>query len=105
MSVKFDAVSFHNKNSIDTTVAIEAPIGTTVVPGTVVPMKTTVKIPVNRENCVSVAIIANDGSHEERQTFEVNRPATGTGVPAYLVSVELEYSIGTFKGGFTAHTS
>jgi hypothetical protein len=91
MSIRFGEVVFHNKNNIDIAVRIEAPIGTGVVSGTWVARKTTARIPVRRDNCPSVAIIAEDEAHDEyRQTFAVNAPGSGLGRPAYLESVEVE---------------
>jgi hypothetical protein len=105
MSIRFGEVVFHNKNNIDVGVRIEAPIGTGVVSGTPVAKNGTARIPVGRDNCASVAIVANDGSHDEyRQTFAVNTPGSGLGRPAYLESVEVDYVIGSFSGGFTART-
>lgn len=105
MSVRLGEVAFRNNNNIDVTVGIEAPIGTSVVSGTTAAANQTVKIPVRRDNCASIAIIAKDDEHGEyRQTFTVSAPAPRTGQPAYLESVELQYVIASFSGSFTART-
>lgn len=98
MSVRFSRIEFKNKNSIGVTFTVEAPVGTPIGAPVKVAANSTETFLPNINNCPSVLLLADDGTHRAMQTFAMTPPKSGEGRPAYLESVTVEYSIGDFKG-------
>jgi len=106
MSVRFSAIEFRNRNNVEITVAVEAPIGTALGRPRRVDPNSAVTITVGVENCPSVLISAEDPAHgTAKQTFAMGKPKAGEGRVSYLESVNVEYTIGDFQGGVRAHTA
>jgi hypothetical protein len=105
MAVTFATVTFQNNNNIEILLTIEAPIGKSLVVRHPVGPNQTASIRVGRDNCDSVALVADDGSHSSvTQTFKVAAPDARMVLPSFLEQVDVQYSIGTFRGGFKART-
>jgi hypothetical protein len=101
MSVVFSEVVIRNNNNIDVEFTIEAPAGSVVTRRTI-QGQTEESIRINRNDCPSLSIVAQDSAHSAiRQTFDIR---SAMGPPACLESAEVLYSIGTFRARFKANT-
>jgi hypothetical protein len=103
MSVHFAKVVFRNKNNIDVKLTVEAPIGKVVSGPQTVAANSTATINPGVNDCLSVLLSVDDSAHgTTKQTFAMATPKTGEGRSSFLESVEVEYTIGDFKGSVQA---
>lgn len=104
MSVRFTEVAFRNRNAIDISVEVEAPIGMRVLgPLTITANSSELLVLAGITKCDSVQLSATDATHGKYyQTFAVAPPKAGR--PAYLTRIEVAYGIASFSGAFDART-
>ena len=105
MSVNFRTIGFTNRNNIDVSLTVEAPIGSPVGPPRRVPANQMVTVNPGVRDCLSTLLSVDDGSHTpEIQAFAMVPPKAGEGVRAYLSSVEVAYVVGSFRGSVVSRT-
>jgi hypothetical protein len=98
MSIRFGRIAFQNRNSIEVTLTVEAPVGTRVISRKVAANSRAV-VTVGKDDCRSVLLHVEDSAHHEAtQTVSMETPKSSQGRPAYLESLKVEYTIGDFKG-------
>ena len=98
MSIRFAKVMFRNRNSIDVNLTVEAPIGKVVSSETVSANSSATIIP-GVDDCPSVLLSVDDSAHgTTKQTFAIAPPKPCEGRHSYLEAVEVDYTIGDFKG-------
>jgi hypothetical protein len=105
MSVRFAKVVFRNRNSIDVNLTVEAPSGKVISGPQTVTANSSTTINPGIDDCLSVLLSVDDSAHgTTRQTFVLATPKAGEGRYSYLESVDVEYTIGDFKGSLQGRT-
>ncbi|MET4220221.1 hypothetical protein ABIB00_005449 [Bradyrhizobium sp. LB14.3] len=102
MSVTFLNVVFENTTGFDLPLTIEAPIGAVAYGPNIVVKNTNVDIPIRRDNCLSVRLIAEERDHGATQDFVLVLPEKGRG--SYLERVEAKFTVADITGRVTART-
>jgi hypothetical protein len=103
MSVRFAKVVVRNRNNIDVKLTVEAPVGKVVSGPQTLAANSTATITPGVDDCLSVLLSVEDSAHgTTKQTFAMATPKSGEGRYSYLESVEVEYTIGDFKGSVQA---
>ena len=100
--VRFRNITFQNRNSIAVTFKIEAPVGKEVSKVTVKGDSTGTANP-NVDDCKSVRLISDDGTHQGTQIFALSND--GEGRPIYLETVSVIYTVGDFRATVQSRTS
>jgi hypothetical protein len=95
MATVFSEFVFENLTGVESTVTLEAPIGSYVMKDKVPPSAKRVFTP-DVVDARSALIVVNDGSHETKQKIDL----TGSGSPnnTFIEAIETQYNVGSMNG-------
>jgi hypothetical protein len=103
MAVRLSEIVFANRNSIDVSLRVEAPVGRIVVDNHKVPALSTYRVAPGIDDCGSVLLAAGDDVHGVvQQAFVVARPAAGQ--PSYISHLAAHHVVGSILGTLRAQT-